>query len=1616
MTVNALDDYALLVLEDGVAFVGKSAGKRGESFGEIVFSTGMTGYQETITDPSYFGQIVVQTFPHIGNTGVNSLDKESEKVWVSGYVVREFSEMHSSWRAEEGLEDLLKRDNVTAISNIDTRFLTKHLRSKGVMKAGIFSGDSLAAYQNLLGSVAIGDRIDAPNSLLQSVQNASEMKGAHLAQNVSVSSERVLSGDVSAEYGVGHELLGLGASGSDSLSKAEHSGQLKVAVVDLGVKEMTLKLLQARGIQVHVLPIDVSFEQIRDLNPDGVFFSNGPGDPSTAVHEIELLRKVLAAGIPFFGICMGNQMLGRALGFDTYKLKFGHRGINQPVKDLRTGRVEITAHNHGFAVDIPLGDLDEFGYASNPPKVLTPYNGGQFGHARVSHIGLNDNVVEGIECLDIPAFSVQYHPEAAAGPHDAAYLFDRFVELMQSFGADGATSAQQNATSTSSTTAESASTIGVALEQSSAIISPSPQSDYSTSCESDVQVTQANVQKVDRVKPQSVLVIGSGPIVIGQACEFDYSGTQACRVLKEEGVRVILVNSNPATIMTDPDFADATYIEPITTPALERIIAKERPEAILPTLGGQTALNAAISLSEEGVLEKYNVRLIGANLEAIRKGEDRDEFKKVVERAGGESANSYIAHSMQECKQGVEELGGYPVVVRPSFTMGGLGSGIAFNEEDLERIAGAGLHYSPTSQVLLEESILGWKEYELEMMRDSSDNVVVVCTIENFDPVGVHTGDSITVAPALTLTDREYQKLRDISINIIREVGVDTGGCNIQFALNPENGRIIVIEMNPRVSRSSALASKATGFPIAKIATKLACGYQLDEIKNDITKETPSSFEPTLDYVVVKIPRFAFEKFPAADDTLTTTMKSVGEAMAIGRNFAESLQKACRSIDKGITEFAWSKILGEDEISALIEEIKRPTASRLLQVQTLLHSITKRYSQKEAIYRVFEATKIDPWFLDQICQINAIADSIVDTKEAILKKGTTTRRMLKTAKSNGFSDKQIASLLGLQGSDGENFVRELRLSMDVLPVYKTVDTCAAEFEAKTPYYYSSYDFDSEVLPRSKDAIIILGSGPNRIGQGIEFDYSCVHAALELSKDFETIMINCNPETVSTDYDTSDRLYFEPLTFEDVMSIIDAESKAGKVHGVIVQLGGQTPLSLAARLKDAGVNIIGTTPEAIDSAEDREEFGNVLKRAGLKAPKFGTARTSAEAIEIAESIDYPVLVRPSYVLGGRGMEIVYSRDQLELYVAKALEEAKIQAHDRATLPSPLLIDKFLADAMEIDVDAIFDGEELYLGGVMEHIEEAGIHSGDSACVLPPATLSRAQIDQIREATRKIAAGVGVQGLINVQFALAGSVLYVIEANPRASRTVPFVSKATGTQLAKAAVRVMLGESIASLRKRGYLKPTGDGADFAPGTRIAVKEAVLPFKRFRTKEGLVVDSLLGPEMRSTGEVMGFDIDFPHAFAKAQEAVLGRPNDVTGGVFLSIADKDKKMLPVIARIIDDIGFKIYATAGTKDVLDRNGISSCLVSKISGKFGGVIEDEVTAVDLIEQGKVHMIINTPSGQASRSDGYEIRAAATAADVPVVTTIQHFVAAAEALRAAQSGHYLVSSLQEYHAS
>ncbi len=1098
-----------------------------------------------------------------------------------------------------------------------------------------------------------------------------------------------------------------------------------------------------------------------------------------------------------------------------------------------------------------------------------------------------------------------------------------------------------------------------------------------------------------------VLVIGSGPIIIGQACEFDYSGTQACRVLRAEGLQVSLVNSNPATIMTDPEFADHTYVEPITPAFVERVIKQQaergnKIDAVLATLGGQTALNTAVALYENGALDRYGVEMIGADFEAIQRGEDRQRFKDIVAKVGGESAKSRVCFTMDEVRETVEELG-LPVVVRPSFTMGGLGSGMAYSAEDVERMAGDGLAASPSANVLIEESIYGWKEFELELMRDHHDNVVVVCSIENFDPMGVHTGDSVTVAPAMTLTDREYQRMRDLGIAVLREVGVDTGGCNIQFAVNPADGRLIVIEMNPRVSRSSALASKATGFPIAKIAAKLAIGYTLDEILNDITKETPACFEPTLDYVVVKAPRFAFEKFPGADPTLTTTMKSVGEAMSLGRNFIEALGKVMRSLETDRAGF-WTGLDPDVTLEEVLDRLRTPTDGRLYDIELALRL-------GGSVEDVAAASGVDPWFVEQIFCLVALRTELLDAP-------VLDEELLRRSKHSGLSDRQIAALRPELA--GEAGVRALRQRLGIHPVYKTVDTCAAEFEAKTPYHYSSYELDpaaeTEVAPQTqKPKVLILGSGPNRIGQGIEFDYSCVHAATTLSDaGFETVMVNCNPETVSTDYDTADRLYFEPLTFEDVLEVYYAESTSGAggpgVVGVIVQLGGQTPLGLAERLENAGVPIVGTSPKAIDLAEDRGAFGEVLNSAGLPAPRFGTATSFEQARRIAADIGYPVLVRPSYVLGGRGMEIVYDDDTLQGYITRATELSP---------EHPVLVDRFLEDAIEIDVDALCDGTEVYIGGIMEHIEEAGIHSGDSACALPPVTLGRSDIESVRKATEAIAHGIGVVGLLNVQYALKDDVLYVLEANPRASRTVPFVSKATAVPLAKACARVMLGTSIAQLREEGVLAATGDGAATPRNAPVAVKEAVLPFHRFRKADGSNIDSLLGPEMKSTGEVMGIDRDFGSAFAKSQTAAYGSL-PTQGTVFVSVANRDKRSLVFPVKRLADLGFRVLATGGTAEMLRRNGIPCDEVRKHFEPPGDG-RPAISAVDAIKAGDVDMVINTPYGNSGpRIDGYEIRSAAVAMNIPCVTTVQGASAAVQGIEAGIRGDIGVMSLQELH--
>ncbi len=1071
----------------------------------------------------------------------------------------------------------------------------------------------------------------------------------------------------------------------------------------------------------------------------------------------------------------------------------------------------------------------------------------------------------------------------------------------------------------------------------------------------------------------SVLVLGSGPIIIGQACEFDYSGTQACKVLREEGLRVILVNSNPATIMTDPDFADATYVEPLTVAAVRAVIERERPDALLPTLGGQTALNLAVELYEDGVLAEYQVEVLGADLEAIQTAEDRLRFKEAMSEIGLESPRSTYVNAPDQAFEAAAEYG-YPVVLRPSFTLGGKGGGIAYDAEQLDVMIKQGLYDSPVHEVLVEESVVGWKEFELEVMRDAHDNCVIICSIENVDAMGVHTGDSMTVAPAMTLSDPEYQRMRDAAFKVLRRIGVETGGSNVQFAVDPATGRMVVIEMNPRVSRSSALASKATGFPIAKIAARLAIGYTLDEIANDITRETKAAFEPTIDYVVVKVPRFTFEKFAGADDTLTTRMKSVGEVMAIGRTFKEAVNKALRSLEDGRTGFGAGAPVEVDD-TALEQLLIRPTAARM---EALDEALTRGWS----VERISQLSGLDPWFVDQFLQLVERRRQLRSYEHV----AALPDEVLHDAKREGFSDAHIAALV----QTTEAAVRLRRRAAGIGPVFKTVDTCAAEFEAFTPYHYSTYEDEDEVTDATRDRVIVLGSGPNRIGQGVEFDYCCVHAVLAL-KDagYETVMINCNPETVSTDYDTADRLYFEPLTVEDVLEVCEREQPAG----VLVQLGGQTPLKLARELEANGVPIWGTSPDAIDAAEDRGRFGALMEELGVPMPPGGIARSFDEAREVAERIGYPVLVRPSYVLGGRAMQIVDDDAGLQRYLRDAVAAAPDQ---------PILVDRFLEGAIEVDVDAVYDGEELFVGGVLEHIEEAGVHSGDSACTLPPLTLGPAQEQHIRRVTLGIARGLNVRGLLNVQFALKDDVLYCIEANPRASRTVPFTSKATGVPLAKVAALVMAGRSLAELRETGWL-PALDAVQGPRPGHVAVKEAVLPFDRFPG-----VDAILGPEMRSTGEVMGIDRDFGAAFAKSQAGTGSMVLPTSGQVFVSVSNRDKRAIVFPVMRLVDLGFSIVATEGTADVLSRAGGAVDVVGKVSQGHPEIIHG-------IETGQVQLVLNTPFGSGTRGDGYEIRQAAVTNGVPVITTLAGILAAVHGIQALQRGPLGVRTLQEYQA-
>jgi len=1463
---------ATLVLENGQVYTGQAFGAQTDVVFELVFNTSMTGYQEIISDPSYRGQGVLLTVPQVGNVGINDDDNEADVPQVSALVIRALSPNVSNWRSSTDLSGWLKMHGVPGISGVDTRAITRSLRDIGTLKAALSTSGTSAEV------------------LLQMAREWPGLDGRDMVKEVTSTKAYHWSGD----------------GGDKWVQKAADipAGERKsVVLIDYGAKRNILRHLTAWGADVTVVPADTSAKTIFELKPDGVMLSNGPGDPAGLPYAVETVRELIESGLPIFGICLGHQLIGRALGGNTARLKFGHHGGNHPVQDVSTGKVYITAQNHNYMV---------------MPDSLDP------NEVQVTHLSLNDGSLEGFRMKHRPVYCVQFHPEGAPGPHDAHEIFEPFFAQIWNRVNDAQPAAR----------------------------------------------TQGHLPE-----HLTILIPGSGPIVIGQAAEFDYSGTQAIKALRKLGHRVVLVNSNPATIMTDPEIADATYIEPLTVEALEAIIAQERPDVMLPTVGGQTGLNLAAQLSESGVLEKYGVRLIGASLTAIHTAEDRLLFRQAMLKHGLPLAEGGPAYNLAEAES-LALMTGYPLLVRASFAMGGSGASWVYKPDELPEAVRKAIAASPIQQAWLEESVMGWKEYELEVMRDAADNFVVVCSIENFDPMGIHTGDSITVAPAQTLTDREYQIMRDLARQVMSAVGVETGGANVQFAVNPQDGRILIIEMNPRVSRSSALASKATGFPIAKIAAQVAAGLTLDQIMNDITGVTKAAFEPSIDYVVVKIPRWTFEKFPGVDAVLGPQMKSVGEVLALGRTFPEALQKAVQSLEIGVDALDGSGARREAVPVPGLDELKVPVAERLFMTYQALASGLK-------LEDVSAVTGFDPWFLSQLVlienqklKIQNLAGSLEDPSQA-----TILEENLRIAKQLGFADSYLARLLSTPAARLFSLdIRNLRKKLGILATFLRVDTCAAEFKSQTPYLYSSYEREDEARPTGREKILILGGGPNRIGQGIEFDYCCCQAAFALrDQGYETIMLNCNPETVSTDYDTADRLYFEPLTLEHVLNVVDCE----KVKGVIVQFGGQTPLNLAAALQAAGVPIIGTSPESIALAEDRQQFASLLAGLDIPQPENGMAISLEEARIVANKIGYPVLVRPSFVLGGRAMAIAGSEDELAAVVAAALKAAPGR---------PILIDRFLDDSFEMDVDALVDEERVVVGAIMEHVEQAGIHSGDSACVLPPYKISAYHLGILRDYTEQLGRALNVRGLMNVQFALKDDIVYVLEVNPRASRTIPFVSKATGLPMARLAAQIMVGRSLAEM---GVMEePKVDG--------FFVKEAVMPFNKLPG-----ADPRLGPEMRSTGEVMGIASHFGHAFAKSQLAA-GSALPVAGNVLISVNDFDKGAALKIARDLVRLGFNIYATPGTARFF--NGANVPAVS-INPMYLG----SPHTVELIRAGTVQLIINTPYGSKTHTDGEEIRASAIQMNIPLLTTLTAAMAAVAGIRALKEKDLSYTSLQSHYA-
>jgi carbamoyl-phosphate synthase large subunit len=1417
--------YAALVLEDGRAFVGEALGAEGVGEGEVVFNTAMTGYQEVLTDPSYAGQMVCMTYPLQGNYGVRDADAESSRPWARALIVRWACPVPSHHSSQASLDEYLRRWKVPAITEIDTRALTRHLRTHGALRA-VLTHESKAPGQARLAELAAAARRVTPLSEQDLVAETSR-----------TSKEEWLEG-LPPELRRGQHADGAG---------------LSIAVVDYGVKTNILRSLRERGCRVIVLPHTATWADIEAAGADGLVLSNGPGDPAVLDGPVELARRALGR-IPTFGICLGHQILGRAAGASTSRLPFGHHGANHPVKDLETGRVHITSQNHEFQVDaasIPAGDFF------------------------VSQRNLNDGSVEGLGHRSLPVFSVQYHPEGCPGPQDNQHLYDRFVEMVRERR----------------------------------------------------PVLRAVGGATQAPKPRKVLILGSGPIVIGQAAEFDYAGTQACKALREEGITTVLVNSNPATIMTDEGVADRVYLEPLTVDAVERVIARERPDALLPTLGGQTGLNLATELDAAGVLDRYQVRLLGAGIETIRKAEDRQAFKEMLQKIDEPVPVSRVCESLEEVRAFASEVG-LPLVIRPAYTLGGTGGGFVTNDADLERVATGGLNASPIRQVLIERSLWGWKEIEYEVVRDAADTCITVCNMENLDPMGVHTGDSIVVAPAQTLSDRDHQMLRSSAIRIIRALGIE-GGCNVQFALDPKSSTYYVIEVNPRVSRSSALASKATGYPIARVAAKVAVGRRLEEIRNEVTGRTFAAFEPALDYCVVKIPRWPFDKFPAGDRRLGTQMASTGEVMAIERTFEAALIKAMRSLEQK-PPATWE--LGPDTID-------QPNDRRLFALLNALRNGADPQS-------LAERSGIDRWFIDRMANITRLE---VDGSVLELRR-------------SGFSDAMIGALRGEKVESAT-------------PTYKLVDTCAAEFEAATPYYYSCWEDETESTAVDARSALVIGSGPIRIGQGIEFDYCSVHAAWSLREaGVRAVLVNSNPETVSTDFDTSDRLYFDPLDLDGALHVAEAEH----VDGALVQFGGQTAINLAEPLNERGVAIMGSSVEAIDLAEDRRAFARALDAIGIPQPVGGTTTTVEEAVAIADRAGYPVLVRPSYVLGGRAMEIVRNREELRRYMFWA-----IGAMPKGTV----LVDKYL-QGIEVEVDAITDGETVVIPGVMQHVERAGVHSGDSYAVYPAQSLEASELDHVIDYTVKIARHLRLRGMVNVQYVVHRGRVYVLEVNPRSSRTVPFLSKVTGVPMVQLATRVMLGAKLADMGWSTGLLP--------PRDLVAVKAPVFSMNKLPA-----VDSYLGPEMKSTGEAIGIARTLNEALRKAF-AASGMQIERGGSALLTIADVDKpELFPIVSRLVQ-MGWSLVATEGTARALQQAGFSPRVVAKIG-------EPGPTVVDVITQGQVDLVINTMSniyaepgevGGPVFKDGFEIRRAAVERRIPCLTSLDTATALLESALAA----------------